>query len=133
MRLEITRQADLAVRALVALSRSPQRMKSAALAEHLETTSGFVPQVMAPLVRAGWVTSDPGPTGGYRSIVDIDQLDVLRVVEAVDGPTDNGRCVVADRPCDSAAPCAMHVAWTRARRELMDTLRAMPVSSVVAA
>lgn len=108
-------------------------MKSAALAEHLDTTTGFIPQVMAPLVRAGWVASDPGPTGGYRTIVDIDQLDVLRVVEAVDGPTDNGRCVVADRACDAAAPCSMHVAWARARNELMNTLRAMPVSAVVAA
>ena len=130
MRLEITRQADLAVRALVALAQAPARMKSAELAELLDTTAGFIPQIMSPLVRAGWVASDPGPTGGYRTTVDVHTLNVLEVVEAVDGPTDTGRCVVIDKPCDGASPCALHVAWARARGELMSALRSMPLSAV---
>lgn len=130
MRLEITRQADLAVRALVLLGQSSTRMKSAELAEMLDTTAGFIPQVMSPLVRCGWVTSDPGPTGGYRTTVDVDTLNVLEVVEAVDGPTDTGRCVVMDKPCDGVAPCALHFAWARARDELMTALRSMPLSAV---
>lgn len=130
MRLEITRQADLAVRALVTLGLTSTRMKSAELAEALDTTAGFIPQVMAPLVRAGWVMSDPGPTGGYHSSIDLDTLSVLEVVEVVDGPTDTGRCVVADKPCDGVSPCALHVAWTRARQELMSVLQAMPLSAV---
>ena len=63
MRLEITQRADLAVRALVLLQRSPLRLKSVDLAAALGTTAGFVPQVMGPLVRAGWVRSVPGRRG----------------------------------------------------------------------
>lgn len=115
---------------MVALGRTPGRMKSAELADLLDTTAGFIPQVMAPLVRANWVTSDPGPTGGYRSLVDITQLSVLQVVEAIDGPTDTGRCVVADKPCDGIDPCALHFAWTSAREVLLAALSAMPLSDV---
>ena len=61
------------------LARSPDRLKSADLADALGTTAGFVPQVMGPLVRAGWVRSDPGPTGGYRLTADLDELSVLQV------------------------------------------------------
>jgi len=128
VRLEITQRADLAVRALVVLHRSPVRLKSADLADALGTTPGFVPQVMGPLVREGWVHSLPGPTGGYESLVAVQALNVLEVIEAVDGPTDSGRCVVADRPCEVTERCALHVAWGQARQELMSSLAGLSVA-----
>lgn len=130
MRLEVTQRADLAVRALVVLHRSPTRLKSAELAAALGTTIGFVPQVMGPLVRERWVHSVPGPTGGYEPLVDIDRLNVLDVVEAVDGPTDSGRCVVTDRACEATEPCALHAAWESARRELVSSLAALSVGAL---
>jgi Rrf2 family protein len=131
MRLEITRRADLAVRALGELATTGGRCKSVDLAAALGTTTGFVPQVMGPLVKAGWVASDPGPTGGYRALVSLDTLSLLSVIEAVDGPTETGRCVVAERPCDAHDRCALHDAWGRARDELISTLDATPLSSAV--
>lgn len=130
MRLEVTQRADLAVRALLLLKQSPVRLKSADLAGALGTTTGFVPQVMGPLVRAGWVRSIPGPTGGYEPVAALDGLSVLDVVEAVDGPTENGRCVVADRPCEAAVPCVLHAAWGRARRELVASLAGLSLAAV---
>jgi Rrf2 family protein len=130
VRLEITRKADLAIRALVLLGESPERAKAAELAEALDTTLGFVPQVLAPLVKAGWVRSDPGPTGGYSCRVELDDVSVLQVIEAVDGATDAGRCVVADRACREQHPCVLHTAWGRARAELIGVLQATPLSAV---
>ncbi len=132
VRLEITRKADLAVRALVALGATDQRMKAPALAEELGTTAGFVPQVVGPLVRAGWVRSDPGPTGGYTVAVTLDEVSVLQVVEAIEGATAHGRCVVADRACDGDAPCALHVAWAKARYELTGVLGRTSLAEVAA-
>ncbi len=105
-------------------------MKSADLAEQLGTTAGFVPQVMGPLVRAGWIRSVPGPTGGYEPVVTLGQLTVLEVIEQIDGPTDTGRCVVAERRCDADEPCALHVAWARARQELRASLAGLTLDSV---
>lgn len=133
MRLEVTQRADLAVRAMIELHAGADRqtrLKSGDLAETLGTTAGFVPQVMSPLVRAGWVRSVPGPTGGYELVAMLDSLTVLSVVEAVDGPTETGRCVVADRACDADEPCAMHVAWGRARQELRASLDAVSLAVV---
>jgi Rrf2 family protein len=129
MRLAITRRADLAVRALVLL-RSGDQLKAGDLARALDSTPGFVPQVVGPLVKAGWVRSDPGPTGGYVMIVPPDEVSVLDVVEAVDGPTDDGRCVVADVPCGRDGTCALHFAWAQARDELTRSLAAVPVSDI---
>ena len=129
MRLEVTQRADLAVRALVVLDSSPDRLKSADLADALGTTGGFVPQVMGPLVRAGWVRSDPGPTGGYQLTADLDGVSVLQVIEQIDGPTESGRCVVAGGLCAARQPCSLHVAWARARHELTTSLGSMSVAA----
>ncbi len=126
----MTRRADLAVRALVALGAHLGRLKAGALASELGTTSGFVPQVMGPLVRAGWARSEPGPTGGYSLSIPLEALSVLQVVELIDGPTDTGRCVVASRACDEANPCALHVAWSQARDELVASLGAMSLAEL---
>lgn len=112
------------------LAAAPDRMKAQALADALGTTPGFVPQVVAPLVKAGWVRSDPGPTGGYALQASLERLSVLDVIETVDGPTDDGRCVVVDDVCDAGQPCVLHDAWTSARDQLTDSLRSMPISSL---
>ena len=132
MRLEVTRRADLAVRAMGLLAAGAQ-WKAAELATRLETTVGFVPQVVGPLVKAGWVRSDPGPTGGYSLRASPEAVTLLDVVEAVDGPTDTGRCVVADAACGRGEVCALHPAWSRARDELMASMRAVSIADIAAA
>lgn len=128
MRLEVTRKADLATRAIVVLGVTGRRMKSAELAKQLETTPGFIPHVLSPLVARGWVRSDPGPTGGYTAVTPLAEISVLSVIECIDGPSESGMCVVEGRPCQPEDPCALHGAWTRARAALLAELEATPVS-----
>jgi Rrf2 family protein len=130
MRLEITRRTDLATRALLALAESGQRTKSAELAERVGTTAGFLSQALTPAVAAGWVRSDPGPTGGYTLVADLAGVSVLDVIEAVEGPTDAGRCVLEDRTCNQGGVCALHQPWSRARSLLTQQLAASPVASL---
>lgn len=130
MRLEITRRADLATRALLDLLDEGQRTKAALLAGRLGTTSGFLSQVMAPLVAKGWVRSDPGPAGGYTASLDPSEVNVLQIIEAVEGPTDTGRCVMEDRACGRRDQCALHRPWSDARAQLLAQLSATPLSSL---
>jgi Rrf2 family transcriptional regulator, iron-sulfur cluster assembly transcription factor len=122
MRLEITRRADLATRGLLALAAEGRRLKAGVLAERIGTTPGFLSQAMTPLVARGWVRSEPGPNGGYLLVTEPAAIDVLAIIETIEGPTDQGRCVLEDRPCASAGTCALHRPWLRARRQLLDEL-----------
>ena len=131
MRLEVTRKSDLAVRAMLVLSEADGRVKGPALAEAVGSTSGFVSQVLNPLVRQGWVRSDPGPSGGYSLVVDLAEVSVLAVIGTIEGPTVSGRCVLADRPCDETGTCALHVPWMRARALLLSELAATSVADAV--
>lgn len=132
MRLEVTRKSDLAVRSLQALAVSPRRMKGPDLADAVGSSPGFVSQVMTPLVRAGWVRSDPGPAGGYSLAADLHEVSVLAVIEAIEGPTDSGRCVLAERSCNDGGTCALHVPWMRARTQLLTQLDGTTVAEAAA-
>jgi Rrf2 family protein len=130
MRLEITRRSDLATRALLELVREQRRVKAAMLAGRLGTTPGFLSQVLTPLVGRGWIRSEPGPSGGYTAAIDPSQVSVLDVIEAVEGPTESGRCVMEDRACAGSGPCVLHRPWSDARAQLLRELAATPLSSL---
>ena len=125
MRLELTRKTDLALRALRALAAHPARLPGRALAETVGTTTPFIAQVMGPMVRAGLVTSRPGPAGGYGLAPGADAASVLDVIAAVEGPMDSNRCVLAGGPC-GADICSVHHAWLEARAALEASLRRAP-------
>ncbi len=73
------------------------KLPGSQLAERIDTTSTFLPQVLGPLVKAGWVESQPGPGGGYRLSVSLGDVSILEVVETVEGPAETGRCVLLGR------------------------------------
>ena len=131
MRLEISKQTDLAIRAMEALCGNDSTLMSGTLlAAAMSTSTHRVPQVMKPLLRKDWVVSVPGPHGGYRLAVGLAEISLLEVIEAVEGAIDEERCVLRGAPCPSPEPCALHVPWSRARQALLSELGNTPVTEV---
>ena len=126
MKFEILERTELAVRAvrlLADLSRAP----SHELAERLGTSGGFLTQVLSPLVQRGVLISTRGPGGGYRFAVPPSTLTMLDIIEIIEGPTEDGRCVLEDAECPRIEPCSLHDAWIAARTSLTETLGRTPV------
>ena len=115
MNVRFARRTDLALAALQVLAKAGGRVTRSDLAEETGTTPSFLPQVMAPMVQAGWVKSERGPGGGYQ-LTDAAEARLLEVVEATEGPTSDGRCVMRDGPCPGEVTCPIHAIWVEARR-----------------
>lgn len=103
-------------------------MRAADLAERVGSTPQYVPQVMSPLVRAGWVRSEPGPRGGYSLTGPLGDTSVLMLIELMEGRTDSGACVLRGGPCAGAETCTLHDAWAMARTALLERLALIPIS-----
>jgi len=129
MRLELRPSTEMTLLALGALA-DGDRWTAAELAGPAGTTPANAAHLIAPLVRAGWVRSSPGPTGGHELAVDLEEISLLELIEAVEGPTENGRCVMAHRACPAPEPCAVHDVWTRARGALVTELAATDLRSI---
>ncbi len=129
MRLELTNRTHLAklVMEQLASDGRDHPVKGGDLAAVVGTTRHYLPQVMRPLVAPGWVTSEPGPSGGYR-LTDSGRLaTLLELIEAVEGPIVNGRCVLRGAACPPSEPCALHETWSRARSAMVVELGAVRV------
>lgn len=130
MRLELRARTELALRTLQALSNG-HRMRAAEIAELVDSTPAYIAHVMVDLSAPGWIDSAPGRSGGHRLVADLSSITMLALIEAIEGPTDDGRCVMVDRPCPATETCALHDAWIPARDALIAQLSATTLDTVI--
>ncbi len=125
----MAQRTELALRALHLLEDEATTIRAKEMAPQLGTTANYLPQVLRPLVQAGWLESLPGPTGGYRLISDLADHSLLDLIEMIEGPTENQTCVLKGGPCDEADQCAMHSSWLDVRNTLLQQLSEIPIST----
>lgn len=116
------------MRAVQRLAQSDAPLTAAVLAAHAGTTAGFLSQPLGRMVRRGWLTSEPGPKGGYRWSTDPSTVSVLDVIEALEGEVALTECVLSSGACRDTAPCLAHGAWRAAREVLVDRLREVMIA-----
>jgi Rrf2 family protein len=130
VKFNLQKKTGLAVDALHALKGRTEPVGSEELATEIGTTQPFLPQVMSPLVKAGWVVSKRGPTGGYLLVADPGEISTLDLIEAVEGSTNTTTCVLRGVPCGTPPHCALHEPWKAARTALLDELESVPVLTI---
>lgn len=128
MRLDLHKRTDLALRAMEELCLKETRVAGPELAEAIDTTRQYLPQIMNPLVKARWVRSTPGPHGGYQLLVTLEEISVLQLIEVMEGPTADGTCVLTGDHCPRDQLCALHGAWQVAREALTKELQTMSLA-----
>jgi Rrf2 family protein len=133
MRLELTRRADYAIRAVTFLARATDTRVIAGprIADAMGIPSRFLPQVMADLARAGIVQATLGRSGGYRLARDPSELSVLQVIEAIEGDARRRTCVLRTGGCDPTRPCDVHSTFSEAQDALLDRLARTTIGEIV--
>jgi Rrf2 family protein len=117
MRLDLTRRADYAIRAALALARTPtgERLSARRIAEEQLIPAQVLPRIMTDLTRAGIVVSTPGRTGGYALARERARISMLDVIEAVEGDAHRRRCVLRGGPCRAGGVCDVHAVFADAQ------------------
>lgn len=133
MRLELTRRADYAIRAMVVLaaSRPGSPTSTGRIAAAASIPARFLPHVMGDLARAGFVRGVVGRAGGYQLTPAGQDASVLDLVDAVDGDTRQRRCVLRGGPCGLADDtCAVHPTFAEAHEALRAVLDATSIAEL---
>jgi Rrf2 family protein len=115
----ITRRADYATRAVLALALAPadRPHKIHEIATATSTPVSVLEQLMPQLRGAGIVRSERGPRGGYRLNHSADELTLGRVVRVVQGPLAPISCATRSEPeaCPMEVGCALQETWAEVR------------------
>lgn len=122
--MQITRQADYAVRAVLYLAqqRPDGLVTTAQIAREQHIPQTFLAKIMSQLSAAGLVYSTRGAHGGVRMARPAAEVSLLDVVEAIDGPMVLNECVADPNACPLGPNCAAHEVWCQAQAELVERL-----------
>jgi Rrf2 family protein len=134
VRLELTKRADYAIRATVALAQTPPRERRSVrqVAADQQIPVRFLRQVMGDLVRAGLADATLGRTGGYRLARLPTQISLLEVIEAVEGDRRRRACVLRGGPCVLDRVCALHAVFAAAQDDVLRRLRTTTIAEAIA-
>ena len=98
--LKISEAASLALHTMVYLAGDPKKHQSAgAIAGVICVSEAHLAKVLQRLAKAGLLVSVRGPKGGFRLARKTDEITLLDVFEAIDGPFNPGECLMHDRTC----------------------------------
>lgn len=101
--LGLSQAANLAVHAGLLLAEESEddggRLTVAEMAESLSVSRAHLAKVLQKLGREGLVESCRGRAGGFRLARSACEVSLMELVEAVDGPSLTGGCLLGDPVC----------------------------------
>jgi Rrf2 family cysteine metabolism transcriptional repressor len=129
--LRLSTRARYALRAMLELSlRSDGRVLLRDIAEQQDLPPKYLEQLAIPLRHAGLIEAQRGSAGGYVLAKSPEEITVLEVVEAVEGPLDVAKCVVRSTVCPRASSCASRNVWVKLSRHVRQYLGEVTLADV---
>jgi Rrf2 family protein len=123
--MQITRQADYALRAMLYLAQLEPNKRAATsqIAEDQHIPPSFLAKIISQLSIAGLIHTSRGARGGVSLARTAEEVSVLEVVEAIDGPISLNECTEDPSACSFGEDCPLRPLWCDTQSELIKRLR----------
>ncbi len=133
--MEITQQADYAVRAVLELALQPPgvRLSCETIAQRNTIPLAFLTKICSRLATEGILFNQRGVKGGVQLARPAEEINLLQVVEAIDGPITFNRCNRTPSECVRSRTCPVHPVWAELCREFRARLAAYNFAAMAAA
>ena len=123
MQTTLARKGDYSIRAVPDVTRNEgYRTKTREIADAMDIPARYLTQILASLVAHGILRATAGPAGGYVLAKPPEDISLLEVVEAAEGPIALDECVLKGGRCEWDDICPIHVPWARAQNAFRDQL-----------
>ena len=130
--LRVTKLTDYATVVLTVLASEPDAVLSAAgLAERAGLEIPTVAKVLKPLAQAGLVDGFRGASGGYRLARPPAAINLVEIVEAMEGPLGMTECSVHAGTCGIESSCGVRANWRRINDVVADALRGVSLAQML--
>jgi Rrf2 family protein len=131
--MQITRQADYAMRAVAYLANLGPDLRAATsqIAEDQRIPPSFLAKIVSQLSVAGLLQTSRGARGGVSLARSPEEISFLEVVEAIDGPILLNECVADGGACTFGETCAMRPVFCDAQADLVNRLETTSFNVVI--
>lgn len=89
------------------------------IAEELQIPFHFLSKIIQTLSKYNIVSSVRGPKGGVTLARPAEQINLLEIIHAIDGPYAFNGCILGLPGCGKANPCPLHDQWATAKENVV--------------
>ena len=130
----VSQTSEHAIRAVLFLAQQAEGESVSAdrIAQALGAPANYLGKTLNTLAKRGILASTRGSTGGFRLIRRPAQITLADVVRAVDdAPRAMAMCLLGNRPCNAAVPCAAHARWSEIQESRWAPLRRTTIAGLI--
>ena len=123
--MNILRQnTDYALRVMVNLARNydHQPVSARLLADQEDISCQFASKILQQLHNAGLIDSRMGPKGGFSLSKPPAKIELLNVIEAIQGPVKLNKCLLGAKACPRRPKCAVSSKLAQLQEHIEDYL-----------
>ncbi|MCJ7694717.1 MAG: Rrf2 family transcriptional regulator [Anaerolineaceae bacterium] len=122
--MQITRQADYALRAILYLARldTENLISTRKIAEDMLIPTSFLAKIISQLSNAGLIHTSRGTHGGVSLAKPTSDISMHDIVTAIDGSVHLNECTREDCECPFGETCPIHEVWLEAETLLIGKL-----------
>ncbi|MCK5029138.1 MAG: Rrf2 family transcriptional regulator [Bacteroidales bacterium] len=95
----LSEAASIALHGIILIAQEKQGLNVIKIAERTDTSKHHVAKVMQRLVKAGYLTSQRGPSGGFVLRKNPEGINFLEIYEAIEGPIEITECPMDKQIC----------------------------------
>jgi len=130
--MEISRRTDYGVRVILDLAnlQDGERASTQEIAERQRIPAPFLAKIVSQLSTSGLLETYRGAGGGVVLARPPSEINLLDVIEALDGPIHLNRCVIEPDHCPHGGKCPVHDIWMEAQRDLTRVLTSVTFDSL---
>jgi Rrf2 family protein len=130
--VQITRQADYAIRTIVYLVKIDAVLPVATrqIAKEQKIPPSFLAKIVSQLSLVGLLHTSRGATGGVMLSRPGSKITLLEVIEAIDGPIMVNECVGDRGSCGMCQDCPMYPIFCDVREVLVEKLRSITFDKI---
>ncbi|MDF1612119.1 MAG: Rrf2 family transcriptional regulator [Stygiobacter sp.] len=127
-----TKTGEYAIRAILFLARQPKEalIMSSEIAEKEDIPAHYLAKILQRMAKYGYVDSFKGRGGGFKITEFAKKSSILEIVERVEGPVINLKCITGLKECDEENPCPLHEEWAELRNRIYNLISSRTVQEV---
>ncbi|MCR5414728.1 MAG: Rrf2 family transcriptional regulator [Kiritimatiellae bacterium] len=108
---------------------SPRSIKTIAKSQGI--SAPFISRLAVPMKRKGLISSARGVAGGLRLAKPADEISLLDIMTALDGPVSILKCISQAKRCKRSGFCGVRSVWKELNDLIADSLRSVTLAKVM--
>ncbi|NJN99624.1 MAG: Rrf2 family transcriptional regulator [Anaerolineales bacterium] len=130
----LTRRADYAVRIMLELGDKADgtRVPAAQVAQRVGVPLAFLRKIVADLIKSGLVRAYSGPSGGVTLAQPAAKINLVHILEAIEGPICLNNCLLRPHECPRDRICPVHSFLGRLQAGIIHQLQEATLDKLVA-